>query len=178
MTTPRMEETISSRRLRDALIRAWLLTAVIDGSWAVALSLIYKRPIIKLWQGVAATLFGDRMLDGGVPTALLGVAMHVGVAFAWSAIFLLLVLRSPWLRGVLASPGGVFKVATVFGPMIWVVMSFGVIPLLVHRFPTVTYRWFIQLAGHAVFVGLPIVSSIARVLRAPQGELTRRPARL
>lgn len=35
-----------------------------------------------------------------------------------------------------------------------------VIPLLVHRFPTITIRWFIQLAGHFPFVGVPIVASI------------------
>lgn len=45
------------------------------------------------------------------------------------------------------------------------VMSLIVIPLLVHRPPTITVRWWIQLLGHIPFVGLPIVASSASVSR-------------
>ena len=55
---------------------------------------------------------------------------------------------------------GALKVAAVFGPCVWIVMSLAVIPLLVHRPPSFTNRWFIQLIGHFPFVGLPIVWSI------------------
>jgi hypothetical protein len=139
-----------------------LLTGVVDGLWAVVLSLVYQRSIPGLFQGIAATAFGDGMLKGGTPTVVLGVVMHFGVAFTWSAVFLLLVMRSGWLRRVLDSPNGVFKVAAVYGPLIWIVMSLVVIPALTHRPTTITYRWWIQLAGHIVFVGLPIVWSIGR----------------
>ena len=152
------EKMIRSR----GLVRAGLLTGVIDGLWAIVLTLLYGRTIIRLWQGVAATAFGAGMFDGGVPTALLGVVMHFGVAFTWSAVFLLLVTRSPWLRRVLDSPFGVIKVAAVYGPFIWIVMSAIVIPALTHNAVAITGRWWIQLAGHIVFVGMPIVWSIAR----------------
>jgi hypothetical protein len=32
-----------------------------------------------------------------------------------------------------------------------------IIPLFTHRAPAINLRWWIQFAGHAVFVGLPIV---------------------
>lgn len=41
-------------------------------------------------------------------------------------------------------------------------MSLVVIPLLVHRPPTFSIRWLIQLIGHIPFVAAPIVYSIAR----------------
>ena len=52
-------------------------------------------------------------------------------------------------------------VACVYGPCVWLVMSSIVVPLLLHRSPTISIRWWVQLIGHAPFVGLPIVASIA-----------------
>lgn len=105
-------------------------------------------------------MLGPDAYQGGTRTALLGVLMHFGVAFAWSAIFLLLVWRSERLRNILHSRFGILKVASVYGPLIWMVMSLAVIPALVHRPPTISARWWIQLLGHIFFVGLPIVASI------------------
>jgi hypothetical protein len=150
------------RSVASRLVPAWLLIGTVDGLWAIVLTLIYGRSLTRLWQGIAATAFGDRVFDGGASTVLLGVLMHFGVAFAWTAVFLLLLTRSAWLRRVLDSRHGVLKVAAVYGPMIWIVMSVVVIPLLTRRPVTITGRWWIQLAGHAVFVGLPIVWGIGR----------------
>ena len=144
------------------LTRAWLLTAVTDGLFASVLSAgFYGSTVTRLWQGVASTLLGPAAYDGGTRTALIGVLMHFGVAFGWSAVFLALAMRSAWLRRVLASRAGVVKVAAVYGLFIWLVMSLVVIPLLLRRPPTITARWWIQLIGHFPFVGLPIVSQIA-----------------
>src|SRR3979411_2019441 len=105
----------STRSAGSRLLRAGRLTGVVDGTWAVVLTLAYGRSLVRLWQGIAATPFGESMFNGGAATAALGIAMHCGVAFAWSAVFLLLVTRWAWLRTVLASPGGVLKVAVVYG---------------------------------------------------------------
>lgn len=102
------------------------------------------------------------LLDGGSKTALTGVLMHIGVAFSWSAVFLFVLWRLKWIRGVVASSFGVLKVAALYGPAIWMVMSLAVIPLLVHRPPSITYRWWIQLFGHIPFVAVPIVATVAR----------------
>jgi hypothetical protein len=53
----------------------------------------------------------------------------------------------------------VIKVASLYGPLVWMVMSLVVIPMLVHRPPTIGTRWWVQFLGHIPFVGVPIVAS-------------------
>ena len=150
------------------LVRAGLLTAISDGLFSsVLVVVVYHSTVTRLWQGVASTLLGKAALDGGTRTALIGVLMHIGVAFWWSAVFLFVVMRWSWIRRVLASPNGVIKVAAVYGPFIWLFMSIVVIPLLVHRPPAINGRWLVQLIGHFPFVGLPMVASIARGYEEP-----------
>lgn len=143
------------------LVRAGLLTGVIDGLFASVLSVaFYGSTVTRLFQNVASTLLGQEAFDGGTSTALIGLLMHFGVAFGWSAVFLLLVTRSPSIRRVLGSRYGAVKVASVYGPFIWLVMSLVVIPLLLQRPPRINIRWWVQLIGHFPFVGLPIAASI------------------
>lgn len=148
------------------LLGAGLLTGVSDGLFASVLHVFaYGSTVTRLWQGVASVLLGPRAFEGGPRTAVLGLLMHFGVAFAWSAVFLFLVLRWPRVREVLASRHGVLKVAAVYGPFIWMTMSLVVIPILVQRPPNLSLRWVHQLVGHIPFVGLPIVGVSARKLR-------------
>jgi hypothetical protein len=138
-------------------VRAGLLTALTDGLFSSVLVVAaYGSTLTRLWQGVASTLMGQEALNGGAATAAVGVLMHIGVAFGWSAVFLFLALRLRWVRSLLASPYGPAKVAAIYGPFIWMVMSLAVIPLLVHRPPSITFRWWVQFFGHMPFVGLPI----------------------
>lgn len=143
------------------LVRAWLTTAVVDGLFSSVLAaFFYGSTVQRLWQGVASTVLGPDALTGGTRTVLIGVLMHFGVAFGWSAVFLLLATRWTSLRRVIAAPAGVVKVAAVYGPFIWLVMSLAVIPLLVQRPPAINFRWWVQLIGHFPFVALPIVAAI------------------
>jgi hypothetical protein len=144
-------------------LRAGLLTALCDGTFSSVLSVFfYHSTVARLFQGVASTLLGKAALDGGTPTALIGVAMHFGVAFGWSAVFLFVVSRWRWVRALLASNLGILKVAALYGPFVWLVMSLAVIPILLHRPPAITVRWLVQLIGHFPFVGLPIVWASCR----------------
>ena len=138
------------------LLRAGTLTAIVDGLFACVQTVFYRSTVTRLWQGVASTLLGPAALQGGTRTALIGVLMHIGVAFGWSAVFVFGVMRLPLVRRTLASRWGPLKVGAVYGPFIWMVMSLAVIPLLVHRPPTIALRWWIQLVGHMFFVGPPI----------------------
>jgi hypothetical protein len=151
-----------ARMQSSRLLLAGLVTGIVDGLFASVQSLLRGSTLTRLWQNVASVLLGKASFTGGTRTALIGLLMHFGVAFAWSAVFLLLYSRSAGLRRVLDSRGGVFKVAAVYGPLIWVVMSCAVIPLLLQRPPNITPQWWVQLIGHFPFVGLPIVACIAR----------------
>jgi len=149
------------------LFLAGVATAVIDGLFSSALSaFFYGSTVTRLWQGVASTLLGPRAFDGGMRTAVVGVLMHAGVAFAWSAAFVVAWLSSAWLRDTIASPAGALTVAAVYGPLIWIAMSMGIVPMLTHRAPVINGRWWIQFFGHMVFVALPIVVSV-RGFRRP-----------
>jgi hypothetical protein len=145
------------------LLLAGTLTAVSDGLFATVQSVFfYKSTFARLWQGVASVLLGPSAIGAGTRTVVIGLLMHVLVAFTWSAIFIFVVLRWGAVRRVLRSPYGVVKVAAVYGPFIWMAMSLVVIPTLVHRPPNVSLRWLYQLVGHFPFVGLPMVAMSAR----------------
>ena len=141
------------------IIRAGLTTAIVDGLFSSILTLIYGSTVSRLFQNVASTVLGKSAFTMGARSTALGVLMHCTVAFFWSAVFVLLVMRSARIRAVLASRYGAIKVASVYGPAIWLVMSLLVIPILLRRPPTINYRWWIQLIGHFPFVGIPIVAS-------------------
>jgi hypothetical protein len=162
--TPVVERTaIGPREWLSRLLLAGLTTALVDGVFASILSSVfYGSSTQRLWQGVAATVLGPDALQGGARTAAIGVLMHVGVAFGWSAIFL--ALFSVWrgLRRMVRSWPGTIAVASVYGPLVWLVMSLLVIPALTHRPPTIAFRWWVQFFAHMLFVALPIVASISR----------------
>jgi len=160
------EERIGGETM-SRLVRAGLLTGIVDGLFSSVLSaFFYGSTVSRLWQGVASVLLGSDALNGGRRTVLIGLLMHFGVAFAWSAVFLFLLLRWEWIRGLLASRHGVLKVAALYGPFIWMVMSLVVIPALTQRPPRITLRWWIQWFGHIPFVGIPIVASSAGAPRS------------
>lgn len=157
-----ISQTTSSYALRR-LVRAGLLTAIVDGLFSsVLVAVFYGSTVARLFQGVASTLFGRWALEAGTTGALVGIVMHVGVAFGWSAVFLLALMRSTRLREIVASKSGAIAVASVYGPVIWIVMSSVVIPLLTHRPPTIGFRWWVQFFGHIPFVAVPIVWSYRR----------------
>jgi hypothetical protein len=148
----------TSRRL----VRAWLSLGVIDLLWAVALSLCYGRAALSAFTGVAAVALAPEWTPTLAPSAALGVALHFGVAFTWATIYLLLQHRSSWLTRVTSTRRGQTAIGIVYGPFIWLVMSALVIPLMTGDPLVVTGRWAIQLAGHVVFVGLPVVLGAGR----------------
>jgi hypothetical protein len=149
-----------SRTALSRLVRTGLTLAVVDGLFSSVLVVVfYGSTFARLWQGVASTLLGPSAFSGGARTTAIGLLMHCGVAFGWSAVFIFGVMRSARVQRVLAAPFGTVKVASVYGPSIWLVMSLAVIPILLHRPPNFSIRWWVQLLGHVPFVGVPIVAS-------------------
>ena len=122
------------------LVRVGLTTGVIDGSFSSVLTqFFYGSTATRLFQGVAATLLGNAAFDGGARTAAVGLAMHFGVAFGWSAVFLVMVMRSRRIRALLARPSGIATIAAVYGPAVWMMMSLAVIPFLLQRPPVINF---------------------------------------
>jgi len=148
-------------RVLHRLLRAGLLVSLVDGLFATTFG-IFVRGVTptRMWQGVASVPLGKVALDGGPMYVAAGLALHVLVAFTWSALLLLAVQRSHRLRAVIDSPYGVLKVAAVLGPMIWLVMSLLVIPTMTHKLPAFTPAYFAMLVGHIFFVGVPMAWGI------------------
>jgi hypothetical protein len=163
MSPATIHNSLFDRDSLSRVARAGVLTGITDGLFSSVLSVaFYHLTVQRLFQGVASTLLGAEAFNGGALTFAIGVLMHFGVAFGWSVVFLLIVKRARWIRRLLNSPYGVIKVASLYGPFIWMVMSLAVIPVLLQRPPANSIRWLTQLIGHIPFVGIPIVASIGR----------------
>jgi len=64
----------SGRDLVFRLVRAGLLTGVIDGLFSSVLNVVaYRSTVSRLFQGVASVRWGPEVLNGGTPAAALGV---------------------------------------------------------------------------------------------------------
>jgi hypothetical protein len=154
--------SVESGEFLRRLVRAGIVTALVDGTFSSVLAVAaYGSTVRRLFQGVASTVLGSPAFDGGWYSVGIGMLMHVGVAFGWSAVFLLAMRRSRLIRTMISSPAGVVALAAVYGPAIWLVMSLVVIPALTHHPPPNALRWWVQLIGHFPFVGVPIVASSA-----------------
>jgi hypothetical protein len=165
------KNTVTNDRL-TRLARTWLIIALTDAIFSTVLvTVFYHSTFARLWQGVASVLLGPSALDGGTRTVVIGLVMHFGVALFWTTVFLILYDNWPALRRVVASRYGILKVAAIYGPCIWLVMSLVVIPSLTHRPPTINYRWWVQFFGHIPFVAIPIVWGIAGSGRNRSGRL-------
>ena len=149
--------------MASRILRAGIVTGIVDGLFSsVLVKFFYGSSVTRLWQGVASTLVGAKAIDGGALFTALGVVMHFGVALAWSAVFVLVMMRFGWVQRLLHQPGGFLTIASIYGPLIWLVMSLAIVPALTHRPPSITFRWWVQFFGHTPFVGLPIVAVSAR----------------
>lgn len=153
------------RAVGRAVLLAWPVTAAWDFLCASALSVFaYHSTFARLWQGVAATAIGPDALRMGAAGVLVGLGLHLSVAFTWTAVFVLAVAASPALRRLVARPGGALAVACAYGPVIWLVMSLAVIPLATGRPPAFGFRWWVQVFAHVPFVTLPLVFATRRAL--------------
>ena len=143
----------------SVLVKTWILVAVSDAFFASASGMLVPPGVTpaRVFRGVASVLLGKAALDGGSTTALIGLAMHFGVALAWSALFVFAVHNSWWLRDALDTWPSRIIVAVVYGVSIWLIMSWIVIPSMVHRPPNISLKYWVQLVGHPLFVVGPMI---------------------
>ncbi len=159
----------------SAVLPVWLVTGAWDFVCASVLSaLVYHTPVARLWQGVATIALGTAAIRVGASVAVAaGLALHLAVALAWSAIFVAAARKWPALRDALRTPMGALGVAVAYGPLIWLVMSLVVIPLATGRLPAIGVRWWVQVVAHIPFVTLPLVFTARRVLGLRSGPAAR-----
>jgi hypothetical protein len=155
------------RSFARAVIPVWLVTAAWDFVCASVLSVYaYHSTFAQLWEGVASVVLGPSAVGGGTSTIAAGLALHLAVAFTWSALFVAAALNSPALRRTIANPAGALAIAAVYGPLIWLVMSLVIIPLATHHPPHLGFRWWVQIFAHIPFVTIPLVFTARRTVGA------------
>lgn len=164
-----MGNGVPGRPITRAVLVTWLVTAAWDFLCASALSVFaYKGTFSGLWQGVGATAFGPSVREMGSAGVVYGIIAHLCVALVWSIVFVAALRLSAPLRRAVSTTGGAFLVACAYGPIIWLVMSLGVIHLATGRMPTFGVRWWVQIFAHVPFVTLPLVFTARRMLGLDQ----------
>ena len=62
-----------------------------------------------------------------------------------------------WVRESLETWPRALLVAAIYGVSIWLIMTWIVIPSMVHRPPTLSTKYWVQLIGHIPFVVGPMI---------------------
>lgn len=132
---------------------------ILDGLFAIVLFVHVMKVTtpVRVFQGIASAVLGPDSFSGGLATAALGVLLHFAVAHAWSAVYYLALRMWPVLQRVVASPARAAVIGLAYGPVVWLLMNFVVVPMTRSRPTPVTARSFLPvLIGHMFVVGLPI----------------------
>jgi hypothetical protein len=112
------------RRPNTLLVIA--LTTLIIGTLDIADAIIFYalRGVspIRILQGIAFGLLGRPAFSGGIPTALLGLALHFFIAATVATIYILASRKFPLSRHP-------FLYGTLYGIAVYIVMNYVVLPL-------------------------------------------------
>lgn len=100
----------------------------------------------------------------GYRTGVLGALLHLGVASFWTSAYAVTYQRSPRLQQLTSAWPGLAATAIGFGFLVWLAMDLVVLPALGggRHTPVGSRAFWILLAGHPWFVGLPIVATVRR----------------
>jgi hypothetical protein len=112
---------------------------------------------MRLFQGIASGLLGRSAFQGGIGTALLGVALHFVVATGAAAVYYAASRRWRLLTDRALGCG------IAFGALVHLFMTFGVIPMsAIGRRPFVLPSFLAFLAVSMVVVGPSISLTVRR----------------
>jgi hypothetical protein len=131
---------------------AILSGGLLAGTGDLVFAFVYYGFKLGVFQGVAGGLLGRAAARaGGVPTFLLGVALHYGIAVIWAALFWAASRRLALLRNQ-AVPAGLLYGLVIFYGMNCIVLPLSA--LHTQGWPPPFAPW--PMAMHMLVVGLPI----------------------
>lgn len=143
------------------LVLTAVLVAALDMAFAIAFWQLKGVPALAIMQSVAAGVLGRAAFQGGIATALLGLALHGGIAWVMVLVydratrFFPALHTRAWLSGVL------------YGVVLYGVMTYVVLPLSAAGPRQPRLDWTLaSLFAHTVLVGLPL----ALLVRHAQGR--------
>jgi hypothetical protein len=131
--------------------------AILDGVAAtVQFTLIGISPL-RIWQGVASGLLGERAFRQGWVSGGLGLLLHFVIAFVAATVFVEVCLLVPFFARVYWIAGPLYGVA------VFLVMNLVVVPLSARpKRPASSRAIAVQVIIHILFVGFPIALATNR----------------
>jgi uncharacterized membrane protein YagU involved in acid resistance len=146
-------------------LKATVVGGLIAGAFDMSYALLWFSgvkgvPAIKIPQSVAGGLIGKASFDGGMGTALLGLALHWLIALTWAAIFVF--AGRKFLPALLRNPipSGLAYGAWIYFFMNWVVLPLDAMHTHPHFAPWDT--WLTGLAVHVLGIGMAISISASK----------------
>jgi hypothetical protein len=140
-----------------AIVWGAVACAVLDG---IAACLQFGRKGIKplrVWQGVASGLLGERAFREGWMSGAFGLLLHFVIAVSVATVFVEACLQFPFLARAYWISG------PLYGVIVFLVMNLAVVPLSRRpERPTSSQVILVQLIIHVLFVGLPIAMAANR----------------
>jgi hypothetical protein len=155
--------TVTPRPGLSPAAKAILIGGLLGGAGDFFFAFFFYGWRIRIFQTVAAGLIGrEAAFAGGVPTFLLGVALHFLIGLIWAALFWALSRRAPALIKH-AIPAGLG-----FGFMVYCGMNSVVLPLSALHTKAWPFAWAPwPIACHLFLVGLPIALVARHYARPP-----------
>lgn len=127
-----------------------LVVALLDGIEISLYHAVQGVSPVRIFHFVASGLLGRAAYEGGMPTFLLGLLIHVFVAFSVVTVYWLasrkldVLTRRPVICGLL------------YGLLVYVFMTYVVVPLsAAQRGPFNLANFLNGVIGHALLIGLP-----------------------
>jgi hypothetical protein len=144
-----------------------LLGAIVIGTLDIlyAIAFWYPRGVApaRIFQSIAAGLYGRASFTGGTRTVLIGAALHYFIALSIVVIYWLasrrydLLVRRPILYG------------SIYGVLVYVVMNYVVIPLSATQRGPFLLSWVVcSVLVHAFLIGVPAALFSRAALRSAQ----------
>ncbi|HTQ01566.1 MAG TPA: hypothetical protein VMN56_19775 [Casimicrobiaceae bacterium] len=152
-----------ANRVLAGVLCGGLLAGALDIVYAFVLTAMRSGSPLRMLQSIASGVLGPEAYQGGLPTALLGLALHLAILVVAAWIYLLAAQRAPTMQRHYVACGA------LFGVLVYLFMNFVVLPLSAVPFklgytPRVIVQGFVS---HAILVGLPIAWCLRRFALRP-----------
>jgi uncharacterized membrane protein YagU involved in acid resistance len=132
------------------LALAALIVGALDITEVIVFYGLKGIPPTRILQSVAGGLLGKAAFEGGIPTALLGLALHYFIATVVVCVYFLASRKSSVLR---ESP---IVMGALYGLSVYLFMNFVVLPLSASGPPKFTLVGVLnQLFAHLFCIGIP-----------------------
>jgi hypothetical protein len=143
-------------RALPTIASAGLIAGILDIISAFVITGIKGTGFIRMLQGIASGLLGQRSFEGGMATAGLGLAIHFLIAFTAAAVFYAASRKLSSLTQHVAVSG------LLYGIAVYIFMYWMVVPL---AFPNARHSMSRDVTAvmiYIVLIGLPIALVVRR----------------